>query len=110
MAAFAESGGANKKPCTKSAPAAEAMSNWACVSIPSSTTDFPAAWASATTAPTKLAPAGLRRDVGRRIPQPEIGIQLRNTSLGNDFSVPVFTEAICHHPVVAGDRLQPADS
>jgi len=52
---------------------------------------------------------GLWRDVARRIAQPKVGLQVCSTGFGNDFAMPILAEAVGHHPVVAGDRPQPAN-
>jgi len=58
---------------------------------------------------TQIQPPGLRRDVGRGVPQPDIRLESRLASLGNDLAMPIFAEAVGHHPVIASDRLHPAN-
>ena len=52
--------------------------------------------------------AGLRRDVGRRVVQPEEGVEVVALALGDDLAVPVGVEPVDHHPVEAGQRADPA--
>ncbi len=54
-------------------------------------------------------PPGLRGDIRRRIPQPEIRRIARAVRLGDDLAVALGIEAVGHDAVVAADRSQRAN-
>ena len=53
-----------------------------------------------------LAPR-LGRDVGRGVSQATVWLQIRVAGLGDDLAVAALVQAVGHHPVVAGQRLEP---
>ena len=55
----------------------------------------------------RVEPARLGRDVGGRVVQPEEGVEVLATLLGDHLAVPLLVEAVDHHPVEAEQRRAP---